>query len=63
MIVESISENGEFYFFRENGIEIKCSINEKGYVITEKYRLTEQERKLVNSYFKVKASYTINERT
>ena len=62
MIVESISEAGEFYFFRENGTEIKCLINAKGYVVTERYRLTEEEIKTINNYYKVKTIYTINER-
>ncbi len=62
MIVESISENGEFYFFRNNGTEIKCSINAKGYVKTERYRLTENERKIVKKYFRVNNTYVINER-
>ena len=63
MIVLSLSETNKFYFFRDDGTEIVCHINERGFIKSEKYRLNKEERKKIKEYFIATNIYSINERT
>lgn len=51
VIVPSLSNSREFYIFRDDGVEVKCFIDDLKIIRSVRYRLSPEERKFIKQKY------------